>query len=48
VTDVRDFASGSSLRWTTMKSLRMELPFWVRAVLLAGVLCIVAGAGLIA
>jgi TRAP-type uncharacterized transport system substrate-binding protein len=31
-----------------MKSLRMELPFWVRAVLLAGVLCIVAGAGLIA
>jgi TRAP-type uncharacterized transport system substrate-binding protein len=31
-----------------MKSLRMELPFWVRAVLLAGVFCIVAGAGLIA
>jgi TRAP-type uncharacterized transport system substrate-binding protein len=31
-----------------MKSLQMELPFWVRAVLLAGVFCIVAGAGLIA
>jgi TRAP-type uncharacterized transport system substrate-binding protein len=31
-----------------MKSLKMELPFWVRVVLLAGVLCIVAGAGLIA
>jgi TRAP-type uncharacterized transport system substrate-binding protein len=31
-----------------MKSLRMELPFWVRAVLLAGVFCIVAGAALIA
>jgi TRAP-type uncharacterized transport system substrate-binding protein len=42
------FVSGSLLRWTTMKSLRMELPFWVRAVLLAGVFCIVAGAGLIA
>jgi TRAP-type uncharacterized transport system substrate-binding protein len=35
-------------RRTTMKSLRMELPFWVRAVLLAGVFCIGAGAGLIA
>jgi TRAP-type uncharacterized transport system substrate-binding protein len=32
----------------TMKSLQMELPVWVRAVLLAGVFCIVAGAGLIA
>jgi TRAP-type uncharacterized transport system substrate-binding protein len=32
----------------TMKSLQMELPFWVRAVLLAGVFCIFAGAGLIA
>src|SRR5580692_5573962 len=32
----------------TMKSLRMDLPFWVRAVLLAGVFCIFAGAGLIA
>ena len=31
-----------------MKSLQIELPFWVRAVLLAGVFCIVAGAGLIA
>lgn len=31
-----------------MKSLQVELPFWVRAVLLAGVFCIVAGAGLIA
>ena len=35
-------------RWMTMKSLQMELPFWVRAVLLAGVFCIFAGAGLIA
>jgi TRAP-type uncharacterized transport system substrate-binding protein len=32
----------------TMKSLQIELPFWVRAVLLAGVFCIIAGAGLIA
>jgi len=32
----------------TMKSFQMELPVWVRAVLLAGVFCIVAGAGLIA
>ena len=31
-----------------MKPLQMELPFWVRAVLLAGVFCIIAGAGLIA
>ena len=31
-----------------MKSLQMELPVWVRAVLLAGVFCIIAGAGLIA
>jgi TRAP-type uncharacterized transport system substrate-binding protein len=31
-----------------MKSLQMELPVWIRAVLLAGVFCIVAGAGLIA
>jgi TRAP-type uncharacterized transport system substrate-binding protein len=31
-----------------MKSLQMELPVWVRAVLLAGVFCLVAGAGLIA
>jgi TRAP-type uncharacterized transport system substrate-binding protein len=30
-----------------MKALQIALPFWVRAVLLAGVLCIVAGAGLI-
>jgi ABC-type nitrate/sulfonate/bicarbonate transport system substrate-binding protein len=30
-----------------MKSLQIALPLWVRAVLLAGVLCIVAGAGLI-
>lgn len=35
-------------RRVTMKSLNVELPFWVRAVLLAGVLCLVAGAGLIA
>jgi TRAP-type uncharacterized transport system substrate-binding protein len=39
---------GLSGRWMTMKSLRMELPFWVRAVLLGGIFCIVAGAGLIA
>ena len=31
-----------------MKSLQIALPFWVRAMLLAGVFCIVAGAGLIA
>ncbi len=31
-----------------MKSLKMELPFWVRVVLLAGVLCRVAVVGLIA
>lgn len=31
-----------------MKSLHVQLPLWVRAVLLAGVFCIVAGAGLIA
>ncbi len=37
-----------SLRRVTMKSLKVELPFWVRAVLLVGVLCLVAGAGLIA
>jgi TRAP-type uncharacterized transport system substrate-binding protein len=30
-----------------MKNLRIALPFWVRAILLAGVFCIVAGAGLI-
>lgn len=30
-----------------MKSLQVELPVWVRAVLLAGVFCIVGGAGLI-
>lgn len=30
-----------------MKSLGMTLPLWVRAVLLAGVFCIIAGAGLI-
>jgi TRAP-type uncharacterized transport system substrate-binding protein len=30
-----------------MKTLQMTWPFWVRAVLLAGVFCIVAGAGLI-
>jgi TRAP-type uncharacterized transport system substrate-binding protein len=30
-----------------MKALQITLPFWVRAVLLAGVVCIVAGAGLI-
>jgi TRAP-type uncharacterized transport system substrate-binding protein len=35
-------------RRVTMKSLKMKLPFWVRVVLLAGILCIVAGAGLIA
>ena len=35
-------------RRVTMKSLKVELPFWVRVVLLAGVLCLVAGAGLIA
>jgi hypothetical protein len=32
----------------TMKSLQLELPFWVRAVLLAGVFFLCAGAGLIA
>ena len=31
-----------------MKNLQIALPLWVRAVLLAGVFCIVAGAGLIA
>jgi TRAP-type uncharacterized transport system substrate-binding protein len=31
-----------------MKALQIALPFWVRVILLAGVLCIVAGAGLIA
>jgi TRAP-type uncharacterized transport system substrate-binding protein len=31
-----------------MKNLQTALPFWVRAVLLVGVVCIVAGAGLIA
>jgi TRAP-type uncharacterized transport system substrate-binding protein len=31
-----------------MKSLQVKLPFWVRAVLLAGVFCIIAGAGLVA
>jgi TRAP-type uncharacterized transport system substrate-binding protein len=30
-----------------MKSLQTALPFWIRAILLAGVLCLVAGAGLI-
>ena len=30
-----------------MKNLQIALPFWVRAILLAGVFCIVAGAGLI-
>ena len=30
-----------------MRNLQITLPFWVRAILLAGVLCIVAGAGLI-
>ena len=30
-----------------MKSLQIALPFWVRAILLAGVVCIIAGAGLI-
>jgi TRAP-type uncharacterized transport system substrate-binding protein len=48
MTDVRDPGIGIRLRWITMKSLQMELPFWVRAVLLAGVFCIVSGAGLIA
>jgi hypothetical protein len=31
-----------------MKSLHTALPLWVRVVLLSGVICIVAGAGLIA
>src|SRR6201992_1469911 len=31
-----------------MKNLQLALPFWVRAILLAGVFCIVAGAGLTA
>ncbi|MBU6461172.1 MAG: ABC transporter substrate-binding protein [Bradyrhizobium sp.] len=30
-----------------MKSLQIALPFWVRAILLIGVVCILAGAGLI-
>ena len=30
-----------------MKNLQIALPFWVRAILLAGVACILAGAGLI-
>jgi TRAP-type uncharacterized transport system substrate-binding protein len=44
----RSLSLGLFARWMTMKSLQMELPFWVRAVLLAGVFCIVAGAGLTA
>jgi TRAP-type uncharacterized transport system substrate-binding protein len=31
-----------------MKNLQLALPFWVRAILLAGVFCLVAGAGLTA
>ena len=31
-----------------MKALHTALPIWVRAVLLAGVFCIVSGAGLVA
>ena len=30
-----------------MKNLQITLPFWVRAILLTGVVCILAGAGLI-
>jgi TRAP-type uncharacterized transport system substrate-binding protein len=30
-----------------MKNLQIALPFWVRAILLVGVVCILAGAGLI-
>ena len=30
-----------------MKNLQIALPLWVRAILLAGVVCILAGAGLI-
>ena len=30
-----------------MKKLQIALPFWVRAILLAGVVCVLAGAGLI-
>jgi TRAP-type uncharacterized transport system substrate-binding protein len=30
-----------------MRNLQITLPFWVRAILLAGVFCIIAGAGLI-
>jgi hypothetical protein len=30
-----------------MKSLQIALPFWMRAILLVGVICILAGAGLI-
>jgi len=44
----RSLSPRTFARWMSMKSLQMELPFWVRAVLLAGVFCIVAGAGLIA
>src|SRR5882757_5478508 len=40
--------SGVFPRRVTMKSLKVELPFWVRVVLLAGVLCLVTGAGLVA
>ena len=32
---------------TAMKNLQIALPFWVRAILLVGVVCILAGAGLI-
>src|SRR6202161_2638036 len=41
-------APESFLRRMSMKTLQIAMPLWVRAILLAGVVCIVAGAGLIA
>src|ERR1700742_350637 len=39
--------SESIFRPGLMKKLQMQLPLWVRAIMLAGVVCVLAGAGLI-
>src|ERR1700760_3560989 len=39
--------SESIFRPGLMKNLQISFPFWVRAILLAGVVCVLAGAGLI-
>src|ERR1700744_5470397 len=39
--------SESIFRPGLMKNLQISFPFWVRAILLAGVICVIAGAGLI-